>query len=726
MNQSKLAISLMSVVLLSACGQQSGSSGKADAEPAAASSSAASNPVEGVDTARIAKAHSEPANWLTVGGGYGDQRYSLLKKIDTGNVGKLGLAWHYKIDIDRGAEATPVVVDGVMFTTGAYSILYALDAVTGKLLWKHDPEVPRNKAGYGCCDVVNRGVAVYKGKVYLATFDGRLVALDAADGSKAWEINTIDDPKRTYSITGAPLAANDLIIIGNGGSEFNARGYVSAFDAASGELKWRFYTVPGEPESDGPHKKAMDMARATWDSTSYLTQGGGGTVWNSFSYDPELDLLYFGTGNGVSWNKLERQEPTADNLFISSIVALKAKTGEYAWHYQEVPGDNWDYDASATITLADLEIGGKQRKVLLHAPKNGFFYVLDRASGELLSAEKFAPANWATHVDLKTGRPAVDHKVADYTKQGKLVTPGAFGAHNWHPMSFNPQTGLVYIPTQLVGTYYAPHQDLEFDNRTGVWNLGLNMPLPEDPKALRAAVEGLNSKLQAWDPIAQKEVWSVDHKNVWHGGTFTTAGNLVFQGTAQGQFAAYSADKGEKLWEAPANTGVIAGGMSYEVDGEQYVAVMAGWGGVYPLYVGAASNFTKVKPEARVLVFKLGGDAKLPEVKHDPIPLPELQEVTADEKQLAYGKKVFSDNCEFCHGINAIGGGLVPDLRYAKPQVHKEWAAIVAGARSNKGMPAFAGLLSAEEVEAIRQYVIKRSHELKSEIDEMAAATQGG
>ena len=733
MKKLKFAATLIAIGLLSACGQKdetSAAAAPAESGPAAgaetaspAAESAAANPAAGIDTQRIANARSEPANWLTVGGGYADQRYSPLKKINADNVKDLGLAWHYKIDVDRGAEATPVVIDGTMYTTGAYSILYALNAVTGELLWKHDPEVPRNKAGYACCDVVNRGVAVYKGKVYLGTFDGRLVALDAADGSKVWEINTVDNPKRTYSITGAPIAINDMIIIGNGGAEFNARGYVSAFDAANGELKWRFYTVPGEPENDGAHKEAMDAARKTWDSTSYLTQGGGGTVWNSFSYDPELDLLYFGTGNGVSWNKLVRQEPDADNLYISSVLALKASTGEYAWHYQEVPGDNWDYDAAATMTLADLEIGGKQRKVLMHAPKNGFFYVLDRATGELLSAEKFMPVDWATHVDLETGRPVVDEKIADWTKEPKLINPGPFGSHNWQPMSFSPDTGLVYIPAQEAAGYYAPHAEPTFNDRAGLWNLGANFPLPEDPKVLRDAVKGVTSKLLAWDPVAQKEAWSVHRESIWHGGTFTTAGNLVFQGSSQGQFEAYSADKGEKLWSAPANTGVIAGASSYEVDGEQYVAIMAGWGGVFPLFTGNIANFAKVKPEARVLVFKLGGKAKLPEPKNEPNPLPELQKVEGTEAQIALGKQVYSDNCEFCHGINVVGGGLVPDLRYAKPQTHKEFAAIVAGARSDKGMPAYAGVFTAEEVEAIRQYVIQRSHDLKAELDKKEVAS---
>lgn len=668
-----------------------------------------------VDSARIAASANEPGVWLTTGGGYHDQRYSPLQKVDAGNVAKLGLAWTYKVDVDRGAEATPLVVDGIMYTTGAYSIVYALDAKTGKQVWKYDPEVPRSKSGNACCDVVNRGVAIRNGKVYLGAFDGRLIAIDAKTGSKVWEANTVDEPSRSYTITGAPMMVNNLVVIGNGGAEYNARGYVSAFDAETGKLAWRFYTVPGDPKKPDENA-AMTLARKTWTGGKYWEQGGGGTVWNTFTHDPESGLLYFGTGNAVSWNKVERDEPNADNLFTSSVLALKADTGEYVWHYQETPNDNWDYDASANLILADLQIKGAPRKVLLHAPKNGFFYVLDRHTGELLSAEKFAPLNWATHVDLKTGRPAVDQKVADWTTGPKVVAPGPFGAHNWQPMSFSPKTGLVYIPAQHVGSLMAPHKELGFDNREGVWNIGLDMPLPEDPKVVEKITASLKGQLLAWDPVAQKAVWTVDHANIWNGGTLATAGNLVFQGTADGRFVAYSADKGEKLWESPANSGVMAGPMSYEIDGEQYVTVMAGWGGVFPLMGGAISNYAKVRPEARVLTYKLGGTATLPPPKNDPVPLPELQTASKDAKVLAKGADLFINNCAQCHGLNAVGGGLIPDLRYATPDTHAIWAGILAGAKANRGMPSFAGRFSPEEVESLRQYVIKRSHDLKAEL----------
>lgn len=686
------------------------------ASPSAAAKSAPMAKTVSVDPARIVAADQEPGNWLTTGRNYGDQRFSPLDKVNDQNVSKLGLAWTYKIDVDRGAEATPLVVDGVMYTTGAYSILYALNAKTGELLWKYDPQVTRSKSGNACCDVVNRGVAISGSKVFLSAFDGRVIAIDAKDGSKIWEVSAADGSGRTFTLSGAPLVVKNLLIVGSGGAEFNARGYVSAFEQETGKLAWRWYTVPGDP-SKPQETEALEKAKKTWTGTKFAEQGGGGTVWNSFSYDPETDLVYFGTGNGVSWNRIERGEKAGvDNLYISSIVALKAQTGEYAWHYQEVPGDNWDYDACANIILADLTISGKLRKVLMHAPKDAFFYVLDRTTGELLSAEKFAPANWATKIDLKTGRPVIDMKAADWTKEAKVLIPGPLGGHNWQPMSFSPKTGLVYIPAQEAPSLLSPHKELGFDNREGVWNLGLDLPIPTDSKALAAAAASYKGHLVAWDPVAQKQVWVQDHDNIWNGGTLATGGNLVFQGTADGRFVAYSADKGAKLWETPANSGVIAGPMTYAVDGEQYVATMAGWGGVFPLLAGAVAINAKVRPESRVIVYKIGGTASLPPPKHDLVPPPEPQELKADDKVLIRGADMYANNCSYCHGINVVSGGVIPDLRYITSEKHRIFAGIVAGAKADRGMPSFAGRLSQEDVEAIHQYIIKRAIDLKAEL----------
>jgi quinohemoprotein ethanol dehydrogenase len=466
----------------------------------------------------------------------------------------------------------------------------------------------------------------------------------------------------------------------------------------------------------------MEMAARTW-AGNYADYGGGGTVWNSIAHDPELGLIYFGTANGQSWNKAARGDPKGDNLFVASIVALKADTGEYVWHYQETPGDMWDFDSTANPVLADLEIGGKPRKVLLHAPKNSFFYVLDRATGELISAEKFAPANWATHVDLKTGRPAVDLKAADWSTGPKLLIPGPVGSHNWQPMSYSPKTRLVYIPAQEAPGVLAPVPAADQKPQgEGQWSAGADFRVPEDAKTWRDAAEAYKGRLLAWDPVAQKAVWSQEHDDVWNGGTLATAGNLVFQGTADGRFVAYSADKGEKLWEAIANSGVMAGPMSFEIDGEQYISVMAGWGGAYPLLIGPVAAHTRVMPEARVLTYKLGGTATLPPPRNLPAAPPEPPALSADAKVVDHGRRLYAANCAVCHGMGAISGRIVPDLRYLTAGKHAEFAATVAGARASNGMPSFAGKLDVDEVEALHQYLIQRAHDLRKDL---AAATTG-
>ncbi|MDB5986848.1 MAG: PQQ-dependent dehydrogenase, methanol/ethanol family [Nevskia sp.] len=667
-----------------------------------------------VDAARIQAADAEPGSWMSTGRTYGEQRFSPLTQVNVDNIGKLGLAWSYRLDVDRATEGTPIVVDGVMYVTSAFSIVTALDPRSGKQLWKYDPKVSRDRDRDGCCDVANRGVAVWQGKVYVGAYDGRLIALDAKSGKKVWITDTVIDHDRSYTITGAPRVVKGKVIIGNGGAELGVRGYVSAFDAGSGKLVWRFYTVPGDP-SKPPENKAMEMAQKTWFGDTYWKQGGGGTPWDSFAYDADLDLLYVGTGNGSMWNRGVRSEDHGDNLFLSSIVALKPDTGEYVWHYQTTPGDSWDYTATQSIILADLSINGTQRKVLMQAPKNAFFYVIDRKTGELLSAEKYSPANWASKVDMKTGRP-VESADADWSKKAQLVLPGPIGAHNWQPMSFSPQTGLVYIPSQEAPALYAPNPEAKYGGK-GTWNLGMQpIALPEDPKALKPIQDSYKGHLIAWDPVAQRAVWTQDYASAWNGGTLATAGNLVFQGTADGRFVAYAADKGGKLWETPANTGVMAGPISYEINGEQYVTVLAGWGGAYPLALGAISTTAKVKPEARVLTYKLGGQAKLPPPDRKPAVLPEPPVLTANAATVDVGRNLFNAHCGMCHGPNAMSGGVIPDLRYLTPQKHAMFAGIVAGARAQRGMPGFSDVLKPADVDAIHQYLIKRAQDLKAEL----------
>ncbi len=673
-----------------------------------------------VDAARIAAADQEPGNWMSHGRTYDEQRHSPLARINDGNVAKLGLAWTRKLDIDRGVEATPIVVDGVMYTTGAYSIVYALDARSGRLLWKYDPKVPGDNLGQGCCDAVNRGVAVWNGKVYVGSFDGRLIALDAKNGKPAWTVDTVIDRKKSYTVTGAPRIVKGKVLIGNGGAEFGVRGYITAYDAETGKQAWRFYTVPGDPDLPA-EDKAMEMAQKTWHGRGWLKWGGGGTVWDSMAYDPELNQLYIGTGNGSPWNHNFRSDGKGDNLFLSSIVALNPDNGEYIWHYQTTPSDMWDYTATLHIVLADIAIEGKPRKVLMQAPKNGFFYVLDRTNGKLLSAKNFVPINWATHVDLQTGRPAASADV-NYLTGPKVVIPSFLGAHNWQPMSFSPKTGLVYLPAQESVAGLEAQKAPLFIPHKSVVNLGVEVPdLPEDPKVEAEIRSAWKGRLIAWDPVKQAAAWTQEYVAPWNGGTLSTAGNLVFQGTADGRAVAYAADSGKKLWETRVNSGAMAGPVTYEVGGEQYVTFMVGWGGAFPGVAGPLSLSARVQPEARVVTYKLGATGKLPPAKQAPATLPPLQKVSATDDQIKTARTMFNGFCGSCHGLNAVSGGVYPDLRYLTAKKHEQYKAVLSGARLNRGMPNFAEVLKPEDMELIRQYIIKRSHDLKSQLDKVAA-----
>lgn len=681
---------------------------------------AAPKPAADVDGARIQAANQEPGNWMSHGRTYDEQRYSPLARINDGNVDKLGLAWTVRLDVDRGVEATPIVVDGVMYTTGAWSIVYALDARSGKRLWTFDPKVPGDNLSQGCCDTVNRGVAVWKGKVFVGSFDGRLIALDARSGKPVWTVDTVIDRKKSYTITGAPRIVKGKVIIGNGGAEFGVRGYVSAYDAENGKLAWRFYTVPGDPALP-PEDKAMALALKTWSGNNWVKWGGGGTVWDSMAYDPELDLLYIGTGNGSPWNHQFRSEGKGDNLFLSSIVALRPDSGEYVWHYQTTPADMWDYTATQPIVLADITLEGKPRKVLMQAPKNGFFYVLDRTDGKLLSAKNFVPVNWASGIDMATGRPVVSADV-NYLTGPKMVIPSFLGAHNWQPMSFNPKTGYVYLPAQESVAGLEAQKEPLFIPHKSVVNLGVEVPdLPEDPKVEAEIRSAWKGRLIAWDPVKQAPAWTQEYVAPWNGGTLSTAGNLVFQGTADGHAVAYAADSGKKLWQARVNSGAMAGPVTYEVGGEQYVTFMVGWGGAFPGVTGPLSLSAKVQPEARVVTYRLGAKGQLPPPRLAPQGLPPLRAVTASAEQLKTARTMFNGFCGSCHGLNAVSGGVYPDLRYMSPKKHEQYAAVLAGARLNRGMPSFAGVLQPADMELIRQYIVKRAHDLKGQLAQAGA-----
>jgi quinohemoprotein ethanol dehydrogenase len=665
-----------------------------------------------VDGARVRAADSEPGNWLAHGRTYDEQRFSPLHEIDRSNVAKLGLAWSFETGVGRGHEATPIVVDGVMFVTLPWSVVKALDARTGELLWTHDPSVPGAWARNACCDVVNRGVAVWKGRVYLGTLDGRLVALDASSGAVVWEVNTIDRDK-PYTITGAPRVVKDKVLIGNGGAEYGVRGYVTAYDAETGAQVWRFYTVPGDPSQPFEHPE-LEAAAKTWHGR-WWEGGGGGTAWDAMAYDPELDLLYVGTGNGSPWSRKLRSPGGGDNLYLSSILALRPDTGRLVWHYQTTPGDNWDYTAVQQIVLADLDWKGVPRKVLMQAPKNGFFYVLDRATGELLSAEKFVRANWASHVDLATGRP-VETPEGNYDERPRWVLPSPNGGHLWHPMSYSPETKLVYIPVLELGFLYA--LDPAFTRVKGVWNLGLdfrNLPalLAEHASEMPPAW----GELKAWDPVTQKAVWTVKHPGSFNGGVLSTAGGLVFQGTSDGRFAAYAAESGAKLWEITTNIGIVAPPISYGIGGTQYLSVLAGWGGGGVIEgsdagISAASRYVN---QGHLFTFALGATGKLPEIPPRKLVIADpLPEIGAPPGAAAAGSALFHRFCVQCHGLLAVTSGVVPDLRFASSETHAHFTDIVlGGTRTHAGMASFADLLGEGEVRAIQAYVIQRARETK-------------
>jgi quinohemoprotein ethanol dehydrogenase len=671
---------------------------------------------EGVTGAMIAA--PTDSEWLTYGRTYDEQRFSPLAAVNAENVGQLGLAWSADLDTARGQEGTPLVIDGKIYITTAWSKVKAFDAVTGEALWEYDPEVPGETGPKACCDVVNRGMAAWGGKLFLASLDGRLIALDRETGKEDWSTVTVDQSK-SYTITGAPRVIDGKVIIGNSGAEFGVRGYVSAYDAESGEQLWRFYTVPGAPGEDANEPEYLKKARETWKG-EFWKGGGGGTVWDAMAYDPELDLLYIGVGNGAPWNQAIRSPGGGDNLYLSSVVAVRPDSGEYVWHYQTTPGDTWDFTATQHIMLADLTIGGKPRKVLMQAPKNGYFYVLDRATGELLSAENYVPQNWTTGMDMATGRPIVAPEARfDLTGKPFIGTPGAGGGHNWHPMAFNPTQGLVYIPAIEAAFPFFPEAGWQRDDQRGM-NTGIDLSaggMPADPAARAAAKAATKGALIAWDPVAQKERWRVPHASPWNGGLLSTAGGLVFQGNAAGNFVAYSAKDGTQLWSFFAQTGIIAPPITYSIGGEQYVAVLAGWGGVWPLSpAGILSGQEKPLPNvSRLLVFKLGGTAKLPpqDFKRAPLDPPPFKGTAA---QVASGNYDYGRYCSQCHNDAAIGGTVTPDLRRSAALGNPDtWMAIVHdGALTANGMVSFSPSLSRERIEAIRQYVIKRANEDKA------------
>ena len=644
-------------------------------------------------------------NWLAYGRTYSEQRYSPLDQVNKSNVSRLGVDWYLDLPEDRGLVSTPLVADGVMYFVGSMNRVRAVAADSGELFWEFDPQVAQHtgndlRAGWEH----NRGIGIWMDKVFQATWDGRLVAIDRETGREVWSTRTFPADAPLY-ITGAPKIFKGKVLIGTGGTENGpTRGYVTAYDAETGEQAWRFHIVPGNP-ADGFENEAMRMAAETW-TGDWWVHGGGGNAWHGFTYDAELNQLYIGTGNGSPWNRKIRSPGGGDNLFLDSVVALDPDSGEYLWHYQHTPGETWDYNSNMDIILADLEIGGQMVKAMLQAPKNGFFYVIDRTNGKLLSAEPFTQTTWASHVDLESGRP-VEVPGSRYENGPALVAPTAWGAHSWHAMSFNPQTGYAYIPAMHLAATYTD-EGITLDGwRSTPFSEGdtLGVAWP----ALADGGGRPQSSLQAFDPVQGNIAWEVPLPDRWNAGTLSTAGGLVFQGRANGELFAYDAASGEVLWSLDLGLGISAPPVSYSVSGRQYIALLVGWGG------GAAGVGTQSDAEhgwaygvhtRRLVAFSLEGAGRLPKQPPPVVPKPlAMPEFELDSNLAANGADEYG-RCFACHGPGAVSAGMAPDLRASAIIGSSESfeAVVRGGANKQNGMPEYSHLTD-EQLLALRHYI---------------------
>ncbi|VWX53317.1 PQQ-dependent dehydrogenase, methanol/ethanol family [Novosphingobium sp. 9U] len=619
-------------------------------------------------------------DWLTHGGADDQSGYSRLQQVDTGNVSRLGLAWALELPGEVSLEATPLAVGGTLYFTGSHSKVYAADALSGKLRWSYDPEVWRYPKKIKIVFPVHRGCAYADGLVFSGTLDGRLLALDAATGALRWSVATVEqDDHRT--ITGAPITFDGLVLIGHGGADYGERGYVTAYNQKTGQQRWRFYTVPGSPQQNAGDP-AMQAAAKTWGSEFWKHTGGGGTVWNGMTYDAELDRVYLGTGNSGPWDPVARDPGAGDNLYLASIVALEAKTGKYLWHYQVNPREAWDYKATPNIVAATLEIAGKPRKVLMQAPTNGFFYVIDRETGRPISAEKLGKVTWASRIDLKTGRP-VENAGIRYEHGDATIWPGQLGGHNWQSMAFSPKAGLVYVPTMQLGMHITKHPAPDEISFGGF----AVSPVIADARDGKGA-------LVAWDPVTQKARWRVDHRFLWNGGPLATAGGLVFQGAADGLFTAYDAADGKRLWQFDAGLGIVSSPISYVVSGKQYVAVLIGYGGSsYGRGLLNAGWKFGAQPR-RLLAFALDGKAQLPSSAPPDLAVHPLDDPTyrIDTASLQEGRTIYTWHCAICHGVDVISSGApAPDLRESAIALSREGLrqVVLDGVLVKNGMPAF-------------------------------------
>lgn len=653
-------------------------------------------------TTRLLSDVNDGTNWPGYGRTFDEGHYSPLTDINDKNVARLGLAWAFDLPTSPSTVGAPLAIDGIVYFGVGFSIVRAVEASSGKLLWTYDPHVPevagdKLQKAWGI-----RGIAYAEGKIITGTQDGRLIAIDAVSGTEIWTVQTTEGPNDGRYITGAPRIFRDMVIIGHGGADSgNVRGYVTAYDVRTGKQRWRFYTVPGNPAL-GFENEAMARAAKTW-TGEWWKYGGGGTAWNAMTYDPELDRIYIGTGNGAPWDRTIRSPGGGDNLYLCSIVALDAKTGKYVWHYQTTPGESWDYNSAQDITLATLSIGGKPRRVILHAPKNGFFYVIDRDSGKLISAEPFVKTTWASKIDLATGRP-IENASARAIDRPALVYPGSAGAHAWQAQSFNPRTGLVYLPVHDVPALFEP---IEMKGKTWVRTPGFNSAY--QPTMFKGVVPSLSptpvAYLLAWDPIAQRKRWAVPLPGMYNGGAASTGGNLVFQGNSGGTFAAYAADTGKILWSFAAQNGVIGQPITYKSNGRQYVTVITGMGGaagIAPVHLG----WDYREQKRRVLTFTLDGKAVLPPMRKSESSVVLDPSFRPNPVLVDAGNRIYGYRCMTCHGMGVQADGTAPDLRKSGVPLDAESFAdvVTKGPLISQGMPRFADLAKSD-VEALRHYI---------------------
>ncbi len=694
-------VTALALAVLAGCQPAEEPAATADAGAAAAVADTA--PAANVTSERLSNAASEPSQWMTVGGTYEERHYSPLNEVNRDTVSRLGLSWFADYDTNLSQQGTPLYIDGVIYVSTAWSKVYAYDARTGAQLWQYDPQTPKEIAIKVCCGIVNRGIAAYEGKIYLGTLDGYLVAINAKTGQEEWRKLTVDADKQ-YTVTSAPRVIKGQVVIGNSGSEFGVRGYLGAYNATTGEDIWRVYTVPGNPEL-GFENPQMAMAAKTW-SGNWWELGGGGTVWDAIVYDEINNLVVFGTGNGTPWDQRVRDPNGGDNLFVASLLAVDADTGEYAWHYQTTPGDTWDYDAMSPIMLLDLPFNGEQTRVVVQPNKNGMMYVLEAATGKLLKADAFTEVNWNTGVDMVTGRP-IEVPEARYSRDEIYnLAPGVQGGHGWHANAFNPETGLVYIATQRA--YFVMRTAENFVPNPQGTNLGIDMGasfvyMRDNPDAPREFV----GYVTAWDPVAGKAVWKSEEHDGPTGGVLSTGGGLLFSGGGNNtnEFRAYDTVSGQKLWSFDTQTGMVAAPITFELDGKQYVAASVG--------INSAGNYYAPN-YSRLLVFAIDGAAVLPTPVSFTAPQLNPPPLTASAEEVAAGQQHYNANCAICHGNGgAARGANFPNL-LVSPMLNAQEAfdsIVLQGVRQERGMVSFADRLQPADTSAIRAYLISRAQE---------------